>query len=544
VTLTEGVSVTMNEQQGGQTTSNHLGTSETQFRILVQGVADYAVYMLDPNGHVSSWNPGAERIKGYLPDEIIGNHFSDFYTEEDRAAGIPQRNLSIAASTGRVEDEGWRVRKDGTRFWAHVIIDRILDESGTLIGFAKVTRDVTEQRAAAQQLEEAREALFQAQKMEAIGQLTGGMAHDFNNLLMAVQGALELLRQRLPDDARTQSIFQTAMAGLNRGASLTQRMLAFARRQELQPTAVDIPALVHGMSEMTKTTLGSRISVTTRFPLSLDAALVDPHQLELALLNLLVNARDAMPNGGNIEVAATVDVVGARHPSGLPGGRYIRLSVSDDGQGMPPETLARAADPFFTTKGVGKGTGLGLSMVHGLAEQSNGRLMLESTPGQGTVVTLLFPVAGNPRAAQAAADRVEDERRTPSNRPSLKILAVDDDSLVRETLCAMLEDMGHVVVQAESGKHALVAFETPGKFDLLLTDFSMPGMTGAELAEALRQLQPDLPIVVATGYAEALSPSGPGITRLSKPFDQSALASAIEAAVAWLSASRIKPSPA
>lgn len=533
----------MNDAKGPKTgTEERLHTSETQFRILVQGVADYAVYMLDPSGHVSSWNPGAERIKGYRPADIIGSHFSSFYTEEDRAAGIPARNLSIAASTGRVEDEGWRVRKDGSRFWAHVVIDRILDDDGTLIGFAKVTRDVTEQRAAAQQLEEAREALFQAQKMEAIGQLTGGMAHDFNNLLMAVQGALDLLGQRLPDDARTQSIFQTALAGLNRGASLTQRMLAFARKQELRPTAVDIPSLVHGMSEMTRTTLGSRIAVTTRFSLALEPALVDAHQLELALLNLLVNARDAMPSGGNIEISAMVEFVGPAHPSGLGEGRYIRLSVADDGQGMPPETVARAADPFFTTKGVGKGTGLGLSMVHGLAEQSNGRLTIQSKPGHGTVVTLLLPIAAA-HPGEPEVESAQDEQQASASGRSLKILAVDDDSLVRETLCAMLEDMGHVVVSAESARHAIVAFETPGKFDLLLTDFSMPGMTGAELAEALRKLQPDLPIVVATGYAEALYKAGPGITRLAKPFDRTALASAIEAAVARFVGPVIAASP-
>lgn len=527
--------------QGGE----RLSTSETQFRILVQGVADYAIYMLDPTGHVSSWNPGAQRIKGYRLEEIVGLNFSQFYTEEDRAAGVPERNLSIARETGRVEDEGWRVRKDGSRFWAHVVIDRILDERGELVGFAKITRDVTEQRAATQQLEQAREALFQAQKMEAIGQLTGGMAHDFNNLLMAVQGALELLRRRLPDDARTQSIFETAMAGLNRGASLTQRMLAFARRQELRPTAVDIPALVHGMSEMTKTTLGARIMVTTRFPLSLEPAMVDPHQLELALLNLLVNARDAMPSGGNIEISAIVESILPGHPSGLAEGRYVSLSVADDGEGMPPETLARAADPFFTTKGVGKGTGLGLSMVHGLAEQSNGRLSIESEEGKGTRVTLRLPVASR-QSASTGRGRTSTiaAPQGPASGPSLKILAVDDDSLVRETLCAMLEDMGHVVVAAESANHAIVAFETPGQFDLLVTDFSMPGMTGAELAEAVRRLQPDLPIVVATGYAEALSEASPGITRLSKPFDRAALASAIAAAAARLACSNGPGMPA
>jgi PAS domain S-box-containing protein len=514
--------------------SERLRTSETLFQLLVQGVADYAIYMIDPTGHVSSWNSGAQRIKGYLPDDIIGHHFSRFYTEEDRMAGIPDRNLVTAATTGRVEDEGWRLRRDGSRFWAHVIIDRITDDDGTLIGFAKVTRDVTEQRAAARKLEEAREALFQVQKMEAIGQLTGGMAHDFNNLLMAVRGGLELLRARLPEDPRTQSIFHTAMAGVDRGASLTQRMLAFARRQELKPTAVDIAGLVHGMADMVQTTLGSRITITSRFPLTLDRALVDAHQLELALLNLFVNARDAMPAGGSIEIRAAVESVTKGHASGLPAGRYVRLSVIDEGEGMSPETLARAADPFFTTKGVGKGTGLGLSMVHGLAEQSNGRLVVESEAGRGTTVSLFLPVADIAAPAQLAEKGDDDTVRAstvPESRRPLRILAVDDDPLVRVTLAALLEDMGHVVVSAESGRQAVDAFDGGGRFDLLVTDYAMPGMTGAELAQSVRGVQPELPIVVATGYAEVALGAVHGLTQLSKPFDRKALASAIDAAI-------------
>lgn len=524
--------LTMNDSAGEHAAhADRLRTSETQFQLLVQGVADYAIYMVDPSGHISSWNSGAERIKGYLPDEIIGSHLSHFYTDEDRAAGVPERNLATATSTGRVEEEGWRVRKDGTRFWAHVIIDRILDDDGSIVGFAKVTRDVTEQRASARQLEEAREALFQAQKMEAIGQLTGGMAHDFNNLLMAVQGALELLHQRLPEDPRTQRIFGTAMAGLSRGASLTQRMLAFARRQELKPTSVDLAALVHGMAEIAQTTLGSRINITSRFPLVLERVLVDANQLELALLNLLVNARDAMPEGGKIEVAASPDTVGAGHSSRLAPGRYIRLTVSDEGHGMPPDTVARATDPFFTTKGVGKGTGLGLSMVHGLAEQSNGRLTIESEVGRGTRMILMLPVASRDEAGGPGESPAHAIRAPHVDEP-LRILVVDDDSLVRDTLSALLEDMGHVIVAADSGSQALAAFQQAGRFDLLVTDYAMPGMTGGELAVSLRKIDPALPIVMATGYAEALDGGGVQMTRLAKPFDQSTLASAISAATA------------
>ncbi|HRD29615.1 MAG TPA: PAS domain S-box protein, partial [Caulobacter sp.] len=355
--------------------------SQEQFRLLVQGVTDYALYMLDLDGRVTNWNAGAERIKGYRPEEIIGQHFSRFYTPGDREAGEPARALRTAAAEGRFEKEGWRVRKDGTRFWAHVVIDPIRDDAGEPIGFAKITRDITERRDAQAALEEARQALFQSQKLEAIGQLTGGIAHDFNNLLMAVLSSLELLRKRLPDDPRAVALLDNAVQGAQRGASLTQRMLAFARKQDLRLEGVCVSDLVQGMAGLLERSAGPSIELTLDAPPGLGAAHTDPNQLETALLNLVVNARDAMPGGGRIRV----EVNAARpEPDGqgdLPPGDYVRLVVADDGPGMDRVTLARATEPFFTTKGVGKGTGLGLSMVHGLAEQSGGRLVLRSAPG-------------------------------------------------------------------------------------------------------------------------------------------------------------------
>ena len=249
-----------------------LKQSEQQFRLLVQGVTDYAIYLLDLDGRVTNWNPGAQRIKGYLPDEIIGQHFSQFYTDEDRATNEPQRALETVQRDGRFEKENWRVRKDGTRFWAHVVIDAVRDEAGEIVGYAKITRDITELKEAQEKLEKVREVSLQSQKMEAIGQLTGGIAHDFNNLLMAVLGSLELLRKRLPDDPKSMALLENAVQGAQRGTTLTQRMLAFARNQELKQEMIDIPELVRGMTELLQRWLGPSHRIETRFPLALKAS--------------------------------------------------------------------------------------------------------------------------------------------------------------------------------------------------------------------------------------------------------------------------------
>jgi PAS domain S-box-containing protein len=503
-----------------------LRQSEEQLRLLVQSVTDYAIYRLNPEGLISSWNVGAQRIKGYLPEEVIGTHFSRFYTEEDRARGEPQRALETAAREGRYEKEALRVRKDGSSFWANVVIDPVWSEDGALLGFAKITRDITEQRAARKALEEAREALFQAQKMDAIGQLTGGVAHDFNNLLMAILASLHLLTKRLPaDDAKLKSLIDNAIAGVRRGTALTQRMLAFARRQELHVEAVDIATLVHGMAELLDQALGPTVGIDMRFPLRLPAVQTDPHQLELALLNLVVNARDAMPAGGTIVITARE----AEPPAaGLSPGRYVCLSVSDKGEGMDAATLARATEPFFTTKGVGKGTGLGLPMVHGVARQSGGGLVLKSEKGQGTTAELWLPAA---TASVPKAERPVVEPPPERSMPPLVAIAVDDDSLVLRNTAAMLEDLGHRVFEAESGKRALEILTNEAHVDLLITDQVMPGMTGAELAGIVRERSPDLAIILATGYAETPAGIAEGVIRLSKPYDQHDLDRAIHAAV-------------
>ena len=497
-----------------------LRASQEQFRLLVQGVTDYAIYMLNPSGEISSWNAGAERIKGYTAQEALGTHFSRFYTAHDQAAGEPQRALAIAAKDGRFEKEGQRVRKDGTVFWANVVIDALYAPDGTLIGFAKITRDITAQRDSREALEEARETLFQAQKMEAVGQLTGGVAHDFNNLLMVIKGSLQLLRKRVLHDARALHLLDNAEQGAIRGAALTQRMLAFARRQELQVTSVDIPSLVTGMADLLTRSLDSKVALELRFPLGLAAALADANQLELALLNLVVNARDAMPQGGTIVVAA---MEAQLQDIAVPG-PYVCLSVTDSGEGMDAKTLARAAEPFFTTKGVGKGTGLGLPMVHGVAQQSGGRLVLKSVKGLGTTAEIWLPRA--PPFQSSVRPVVAEQSSGVSGRPRT-ILLVDDDQLVLHSAAAMLEDLGHRVVQAASGAEALGLLAAHPDVEVLITDHAMPNMTGVELAAAVRKIDPKVPIVLATGYAELPHGSATELTRLSKPFDQRGLEEAI-----------------
>ena len=421
---------------------------------------------------------------------------------------------------GRFENEGWRVRNDGSRFWAHVVIDAIRNEQGDLLGFAKVTRDITDKKNAQEALEATRAALFQSQKMEAVGTLVGGIAHDFNNLLAVLLGNLELLRKRLPDDARTARLLDNSMQAAQRGASLTQRMLAFARRQDLKVEPVDVRDLVNGMSDLLQRSISSAAQIETRFPMRLDPVLVDANQLELALLNLVVNARDAMPDGGTITISArTGDASNVKAASGS----FVCVSVTDTGQGMDEATLARAVEPFFTTKGVGKGTGLGLSMVHGLAEQCGGRLVLTSQKGRGTTAELWLPIA-EVESPCVVPDRASED--SGQSARALRIMVVDDDSLVLSNTAAMLDDLGHEVIEATSGEQALRILRRSGAVDLLITDQMMPGIRGTQLIEAVRSEWPDLRVILATGYAE--TPSGSDdVPRLNKPFMQQDLARAI-----------------
>ena len=491
-----------------------LKQSEQQFRLLVQSVTDYAIYMLDADGRLTNWNPGAQRIKGYLPEEVIGQHFSMFYTPEDRAAGEPKRTLDIAVREGRFENKGWRVRKDGTRFLAHVVVDPIWGDTGTLLGFAKITRDITEATRAQQALEQTREALFQAQKMQAIGQLSGGIAHDFNNLLTVILGNLEIVRKRIGDDSKITRLLDNATQGALRGVALTQRMLAFARRQELKTESVEIPTLVEGITGLLRSSLGPSVVLETRFTETIEPVWADKNQLELAVLNLATNARDAMPHGGKLLISARSEDAGDHSSLRPMTGRYVCLRINDTGEGMDDATLAVAMDPFFTTKGVGKGTGLGLSMVHGFIEQLGGRFILKSQKGKGTTAELWIPVATQGSIAKPA----QEEAAPPV--PRLCVLVVDDDSLVLTSTCLLLEDLGHQVISAVSGAQALTVLDSEQVIDLVITDMAMPQMNGAQLAQAIRSIRPDLPIILATGYAERLEGFATRLPRLSKPFTQ------------------------
>jgi PAS domain S-box-containing protein len=500
-------------------TAQLLTATEQSFSLLIESVTDLAIFMLDPSGRVVTWNPGAKRIKGYQADEIVGEHFERFYTAEDRAHGLPMTGLKTAAREGRIETEGWRVRKDGSRFWANVIIDAIRSK-GQLVGFAKITRDITERRAAEAQLRH-------AQKMEAVGQFTGGAAHDFNNLLTAILGSLEILRKRLPQDPKLLALLDNAVQAGKRGSSLTQRMLAFARRQELKHEVIDISSLVRNLAGPLERSVGPGVRLKMELPTSRILVLSDVAQLESAILNLAVNSNDAMPLGGTLTLAVSECAVVGKNPHGLSAGRYARIDVRDTGLGMDAATLTRATEPFFTTKGVGKGTGLGLSMADGVAGQSGGRLMLHSTPGKGTTVELWLPLTA---ASDQPAARAPPPSTAGGHEKRLRILVVDDDELVLENTVAMLEDLNHEVIRAATPFAAIDVLDSHTGIDLVLTDQAMPVMTGIQLIEVIRKHVPHMPIILATGYAELSTPVDASIKRLAKPYTQRDLEAALRTA--------------
>lgn len=500
--------------------------SERRFRLLVDGVSDYAIFMLSPEGLVTNWNNGARRIKGYSAQEVIGSHFSRFYTPEDAAAGLPQRALEIAAREGRFESEGWRVRRDGTRFVAHVVVDAIRDNSGTLLGFAKITRDVTEKREADKLLETTKAELFQAQKMEAIGKLTGGVAHDFNNVLQVLRGNLELLQSRCARDQWTMERLGNAIEAVERGATLASQLLAFGRRQALRPEPVNLAAMVRGTDDLLRRALGETIEVETVVAGGLWNAFVDVHQLENVLLNLAINARDAMPEGGKLtlELAnAMLDDSYVRSLSDVPAGQYVMLAVSDTGFGMSADVLEKAFDPFFTTKPEGQGTGLGLSMAYGFVKQSGGHIRIYSEPGHGTAVRIYLPRTS--ADARGAVTRL--------NAPAMggieTVLVVEDDKKVQATVIAMLTDLGYNVLKADNADQAIAVLSSGVHVDLLFTDVVMPGtLKSPEMARTAVQIQPHLRVLFTSGYTQNAIVHGgrldPGVELLSKPYSRKELA--------------------
>jgi PAS domain S-box-containing protein len=634
-------------------TFSKLQDTERRFRLLVQGVTDYAIFMLDPNGIVSNWNPGALRIKGYRADEIIGQHFSLFYTAEDRASGLPQRVLSIAAKEGRFEGEGWRVRKDGERFWASIVIDAVRDDAGTLIGFAKVTRDITERRKAEEALLEsaqmargiidtaldafvqidaagnvlewnaqaeavfgwtraevlgrsvaalilpsaqreryqkmldrlvrsgeqrrsgqrlqlqalrrdgteitvelsvtalrcgrryvfngfirdlteklaAEAQLFHAQKMEAVGQLTGGVAHDFNNLLTAVIGNLEALAATLPGEGSASRCVDAALRAAWRGSGLTEQLLAFSRRQEIRPEIVTVDRLLRDIALLCQKAVGEGVEIEIRPQENLWTCRIDPGQFEAAVLNLAANARDAMNGSGKLVIAAENKEIGGRAIADLRAGEYVIVSVTDTGCGMSSETLARAFEPFYTTKEAGKGTGLGLSQVYGFAQQAGGAARIESRKGVGTTVRLYLPRS----EAEIRNERSLNELTRAANG-SATILVVEDDADVRKVVTTLLSHLGYSTLVATNGADALAILRRENAIDLLFTDIVMPAdVSGVELARRARNLRPGLKVLLSSGHAgdEIKSHLLRGrFSFISKPYGTAALAAKLEEVLA------------
>jgi PAS domain S-box-containing protein len=504
---------------------NTISESERQFRLLVGGVSDYAIFMLDPNGIVISWNAGAQRIKGYAEEEIIGQHFSKFYTEADRAAGVPARALYTATQEGRFEAEGWRLRKDATMFWANVVIDPIRDERGRLIGFAKITRDITERRDTQLALQEAEKQRAHAQKMDALGQLTGGVAHDFNNLLMVISGHILPIKKAVADHAQLARAAEAISLAAQRGEALTRQLLTFSRRQTVNPTVMDVAARIEEFRKMLASFIGGSARLIVTLAPELWRAKVDANELEVALINLALNARDAMAGGGIVSITAENVVLAKTDTQAGITGEFVALRVSDTGCGIAPDVLPKVFDPFFTTKEVNKGSGLGLSQVHGFVHQSGGTVSIDSKLGQGTTVTLYLPRSQEQPPAVNSQDDVE-------SACSGKVLVVEDNPEVLGVSVSMLEQLGydvHAVVDATS---ALAAIEKEG-FDIVVSDIVMPGsMDGTALANAIRARKPDLPVLLMTGYSPAVAQTSNEFAILRKPFQISDLGRTITRLIA------------
>ena len=482
-----------------------LRTSEQHFQLLVQAVKDYAIYMLDPQGRITSWNSGAQSIKGYRPHEIIGQHFSRFYTAEDRQADVPARALREAEQTGKYEGEGWRLRKDGGKFWAGVLIDPIHDQSGKLVGFAKVTRDITVRRQAQEMLEQARSRALQSQKMEAVGQLTGGIAHDFNNLLTVILGNLDIAKRdagKLTGGIADQltRLIRNATAGAERAAVLTKRLLAFSRQQPLSPEPLDVNRFIAGAVDFLQGSLGETIQIEAVGAAGLWQVEADPQQLEVTLFNLALNARYAMPKGGKLTIEtsnAFLDQEYCRTDPEIRPGQYVLISVSDTGVGMNQEVAGRVFEPFFTTKAVGQGTGLGLSQVYGFVKQSGGHVRVYSEPGHGTTVKIYLP---------RLMGEIQPGRTEPTSTAGKSlgetILVVEDDADVRSYIVAVLRDLDYEVLEAHDAATAFKLVERRGgRIDLLLSDIVLPGATGRELVRKLHARWPALKVLYMTGYS-------------------------------------------
>ena len=466
--------------------------------------------IIDPQGVLRSVNPAWFKTLGWTFEELIGQHYFDFIHPEDRSKSAEA--LAIASQGELPPFEVRLLTKQGSYrsiSWVAVPDDGLIYGSG---------RDVTAFNEYQAELENTRAQLSEIQKMDTIGQLSGGIAHDFNNLLTPIVGALDLLRRKYQDDERSTRLLSGALEASERARILVSRLLVFARRHDLKASPVEIANLAAGMLDMVRRTIGPRVQIELDFAKNMPPAYVDPHQLELAILNLCVNARDAMPNGGKITIAGNYFSKASHILTNLPGDECIRLCVTDTGHGMDPDVARRAIEPFFTTKGVGKGTGLGLSMVHGLALQSGGAFFIDSELGAGTKVTLTLPVAAETAVAdpEFLSDNIEPAK-------SLSILLVDDEELVLEANAEMLRSLGHTVIDVKSGSAAIAVLSSHTHYDLLLTDYMMPNMTGLQLIDQAKRIRPNMNFGLVTGFVAKESVSD-GILKLAKPFRMTELA--------------------
>jgi PAS domain S-box-containing protein len=488
--------------------------SERRFRLFVEGVRDYAIFMLDPEGRVINWNIGAQRAHQYAAEEIIGESYRLVFTADDQAQGEPERALATAAAAGKYEAEGWRLRKDGTRFWASVVIDKICNQKGELLGFAKITRDISEKRDAQKALDEAREQLFQSQKLEAIGQLTGGVAHDFNNLLAAILSGISLIERMVgTKDDKLNHLLDTMRQATQRGHGLTRQLLTFSRRQPLRPELVDLSKRLQGTLALIGRLLAGNIKMQSRVADGLWSIEVDPAEFELAVLNVCLNARDAMPRGG----ALTIEARNEAPPDGDASERVVAISFADTGVGIPESLKKRVFEPFFTTKDVGKGSGLGLSQAYGFAKQSGGTVEIVSEVGKGTTVTFRFPaVPSNPQ------DSIPEDTNVMAHaQDSGTVLLIEDDLSLAELTSALLEHAGYTVKVAHSAAAALNMLKRGSHIDAVFSDIVMPGgMNGFQLARTLRKEFPDVPVLLTTGFSGAADVAQiRGIEIIAKPYD-------------------------
>lgn len=510
-------------------------SSIDRFQCLVDAIKDYAIYMLDPDGFIVSWNSGAERFKGYSELEILGRHFSCFYTSEDIAADLPRHALATARIEGHFETEGWRVRKDGSRLFAHVAIDPIMRD-GTLIGFAKITQDITQKVKADQDLLAAREALQQSQRMEVLGRLTSGVAHDFNNMMTVMRSSTERLMQAdLASEDRNRCLELMAET-IDHATSLTNQLITFVRRQPLRPEQFDVVDRILALRPLLETTLTDRIRLKLHLAPDLTQVDTDRHQFETAIINLIVNARDAIARGGSENDKPFV-TISASPVSGVPSlngnppisGAYVAISIADNGPGIDESILGDIFEPFFTTKEHNQGTGLGLSQVYNFVQQSGGEIDVSSELGQGALFTLYLPRVRRRVVAARNIPLTPPEPEPEASPLSGRVLLVEDNARIAEVTIPLLEDLGLTPVWAADAEEALVKLQEKGEtFDIVLTDVVMPGMSGIALARAISQRLPDLPVVLTSGYSDDLTAGQGGeFDLIQKPYSRKGLISAL-----------------